>query len=263
VRQIWISALVLALLVACTDSDDDTDGADSAATAETTATAAATAVPTSTSTPPATSTPAGTATPAATATSAATATPTSTATSAQTATATATATAAATATPTPTTTAQAPLAISSSAFAQNQVVPEQYTCDGANVSPPLAFSNVPDGTAVLVLIMDDPDAPGGTWDHWIRFNIPVSNGLAQGASSTQSAGNPSVVGTPGVNSFGNQLYGGPCPPRGDGDHRYFFKLYALDEALELAAGATKAQVEAAMAGHILGQAQLVGVYARD
>jgi Raf kinase inhibitor-like YbhB/YbcL family protein len=253
----YAASLIVALVVACTGSDDDTDGDDSPATVEATATTAATTVPTSTSTPQATATTAGTATPAATAAAEATATPD------QTATAITTASATPTATPSSTATAQAPLTITSSAFTQNQVVPDQYTCDGANVSPPLAFSNVPAGTAVLVLIMDDPDAPGGTWDHWIRFNIPVSSGLAQGASSTQSAGSPSVVGTPGLNSFGNQLYGGPCPPEGDGDHRYVFKLYALDAALDLAAGATKAQIEAAMAGHILAQAQLIGVYARD
>ncbi len=120
------------------------------------------------------------------------------------------------------------------------------------------FANVPAGTAALALVLDDPDAPGGTWDHWVRWNLEISDGIAEGASSTKEVGE---VGVAGTNSFRNTLYGGPCPP--SGEHRYFFKLYALDAELDLAAGATKGELEAAMEGHILAQAELIGLYSRD
>ncbi len=143
------------------------------------------------------------------------------------------------------------MAISSSAFAHNETIPVLYTCDGADISPPLAISNVPEGTVSLALIVDDPDAPVGTWDHWVEFNIPVTGTIAEDAGQ---------IGTRGRNSWGSTGYGGPCPP--SGTHRYFFKLYALDAELDLSAGATKRQVEAAMEGRILAQAELIGLYAR-
>jgi Raf kinase inhibitor-like YbhB/YbcL family protein len=112
---------------------------------------------------------------------------------------------------------------------------------------------VPTGTVSLALIMDDPDAPSGTWVHWVLFNLPASaSGLDQGKNGG---------GVEGKNDFAKLGYGGPCPPRGS-NHRYYVKLYALDKLLELKAGATKAQVESAMRGHILAQGQLMGRYGR-
>ncbi len=141
--------------------------------------------------------------------------------------------------------------ISSDAFMNNQAIPRQYTCDGSDSSPNLDFNGVPTGTKSLVLIVDDPDAPGGTFDHWILFNIPPqTTGISPGGSA----------GTVGKNSFGNIAYGGPCPP--DREHRYFFKLYALDAELALQTGTSKKAVEEAMQGHILEQAVLMGTYDR-
>jgi Raf kinase inhibitor-like YbhB/YbcL family protein len=143
--------------------------------------------------------------------------------------------------------------ISSAAFSQNGMIPPKYTCDGANVNPPLSFANVPEKTRSLALIVDDPDAPSGTWVHWVVWNIAAGareipeNSVPQGAVQ-------------GTTDFREQKYGGPCPP--SGTHRYFFKLYALDAPLSLKAGATKAQVEQAMKGHILSQAERIGLYRR-
>ncbi len=143
--------------------------------------------------------------------------------------------------------------ITSTAFAEGDKIPPLYTCDDQNVSPPLAWTNVPTSTVSLALIMDDPDAPSGTWVHWVLFNLPAStNGLAQG----QDGGGPA-----GKNDFNKLGYGGPCPPR-NSTHRYYIKLYALDKLLDLKAGATKAQVERDMQGHLLAQGQLMGRYGR-
>ena len=143
--------------------------------------------------------------------------------------------------------------ITSTAFTEGGKIPRLYTCDDQNVSPPLAWTGVPTNTVSLALIMDDPDAPSGTWVHWVLYNLPSTLiGLDQGKSGG---------GTDGKNDFGQLGYGGPCPPRGS-NHRYFIKIYALDATIELKAGATKAQVENTMKGHILAQGQLMGRYAR-
>jgi Raf kinase inhibitor-like YbhB/YbcL family protein len=145
--------------------------------------------------------------------------------------------------------------ISSPAFADNQTIPQKYTCDGASISIPLNFSDVPDGTNSLVLIVEDPDVPkniipSGLFVHWVIFNMPPI--------TTTLAENQIPPGVQGNNSSGKLGYTGPCPP--DRQHRYFFKLYALDTTLNLPPGATKEQVEAAMQGHILAQAQTIGLY---
>jgi Raf kinase inhibitor-like YbhB/YbcL family protein len=143
--------------------------------------------------------------------------------------------------------------ISSTAITEGGNIPRIYTCDDQNVSPPLAWTDVPTNTISLALIMDDPDAPSGTWVHWVLYNLPPNlTSLEQGRSGG---------GTDGKNDFNKLGYGGPCPPRGS-NHRYFFKLYALDSTLDLKAGATKAQVENAMKDHILAHGQLMGRYGR-
>jgi Raf kinase inhibitor-like YbhB/YbcL family protein len=146
--------------------------------------------------------------------------------------------------------------ITSSAFADNAPIPDRYTCQGDGISPPLDISGVPDGTESLVLVVDDPDAPDPAapkvvWEHWIMWNIAPS-------TSAVAAGTVPVGAVQGTNSWGRTDYGGPCPPIGT--HRYFFKLYALDTTLALGTTAIKADVEAAMQGHVLAQAQLLGLY---
>ena len=143
------------------------------------------------------------------------------------------------------------LTLTSPVFAEGEAIPIQFSCDGDDLSPELAWAGIPDGTASLVLFFDDPDAPGGTWDHWILFNIPADlTGLAQDGTA----------GTDGNNSWNRTGYGGPCPP--GGTHRYFFKLYAIDTRLDLPEGAAKGEIESAMEGHILGQVELMGTYTR-
>jgi Raf kinase inhibitor-like YbhB/YbcL family protein len=143
--------------------------------------------------------------------------------------------------------------LTSSAFTEGEMIPKKYTCDAENVSPPLALSGVPEGTKSLALIMDDPDAPAGTWVHWVLFNIPADeDSFPEGVSG---------VGEQGKNTSGKLSYGGPCPPKGRA-HRYFFKIYALDTLLELTAGATKGELEKEIQGHILAQGQLMGKYQR-
>ena len=150
------------------------------------------------------------------------------------------------------------LVITSSAFSEGQGIPERYTCDGPDVSPDLAWSGVPEGAASLALICDDPDAPMGTWVHWVLFNIPAdADGLSAEIPSDAALENGARHGT---NDFRRLGYGGPCPP--GGTHRYFFKLYALDTLLELDSGITKAQLLEAMEGHILAEGQLMGTYSR-
>ena len=142
-------------------------------------------------------------------------------------------------------------AVTSSAFAEGEVIPRRYTCDAQNVSPPLTLSGVPADAFSLALILDDPDAPGGTWVHWVEFNIDPVSEIPEDVGA---------LGTAGLNSFGITIYGGPCPP--SGTHRYFFKVFALDVTLNLAAGASKAQLLAAMEGHVIAQAELMGLYSR-
>jgi len=144
--------------------------------------------------------------------------------------------------------------ITSYAFENNQPIPAKYTCDGENTNPPLEFLDVPANASSLVLIMDDPDAPSGTWVHWTLWNIPATVHLIEENSA------PLRV-IEGKTSSGQNKYGGPCPP--SGTHRYFFKLYALDvPKLELPSHSDKAALEQAMEGHIIGQAELVGLYSR-
>lgn len=151
------------------------------------------------------------------------------------------------------------LAIESSAFEMEGTIPQQYTCDGEDVSPPLSWSEPPAGTQSLVLVCDDPDAPIGTWDHWVLFNIPAAvRSLPEGVAADEVI---EGVGVHGTNSWRRLGYGGPCPPEGPA-HRYYFKLYALDVALGLDPGADKQDVEKAMTGHILAQGQLMARYGR-
>lgn len=143
--------------------------------------------------------------------------------------------------------------IASPAFSHNGMIPAKYTCDGADVNPPLSIGGVPEKAKSLALIVDDPDAPRGTWVHWVVWNIPAGT-----REIPEDSVPPGAV--QGTNDFGTRKYGGPCPP--SGTHRYFFKLYALDAPLALLPGATKAQVEKAMSGHLLGKAETVGLYRR-
>ncbi len=144
-------------------------------------------------------------------------------------------------------------ALSSTAFRHNELIPAQYTCDGRDVNPPLRIDHVPAGAKSLALIVDDPDAPRGTWVHWVLWNI---------SPDTKEIGEHAVPAGAfqGTNDFRKKAYGGPCPP--SGTHRYFFKLYALDTILSLGPGADKAGLEKAMKGHILGHTELIGLYAR-
>lgn len=142
--------------------------------------------------------------------------------------------------------------ITSPSFEHGEPIPLRYSCNGDNVSPHLDISNLPEGTSALALIMDDPDAPGGTWDHWVAYNIGPVSTIAEGDHA---------IGIGGLNSWDETGYGGPCPP--SGIHRYFFKLFALDVELELGAGAAKAEVLDAMEGHILADATLLGTFTFD
>lgn len=149
--------------------------------------------------------------------------------------------------------------LTSTAFKQGAAIPRRYTGDGADISPPLAWSGVPEGTAAFALINDDPDAPMGTWVHWILYDIPgdvraIEEGVPKQDTVLHGARH-------GRTDFGRNDYGGPAPPPGK-PHRYFFKLYALDSKLNLAPGATKQDVLDAMEGRILAQAELMGTYGR-
>ncbi len=159
-------------------------------------------------------------------------------------------------TSTPTPTRAMALQLTSSAFSHSESIPARYTCEGEDLSPPLAWSGAPAGTQSFALIMDDPDAPGGTFVHWVVYNLPANvTSLPEGIRSDASLPQGAVH---GQNSWGRRDYGGPCPP--SGTHRYFFTLYALDRQLSLAPGATKEALLQAMEGHILAQAQLMGTY---
>lgn len=145
------------------------------------------------------------------------------------------------------------LELTSDAFANGQSIPAKYTCTGRNISPALAWNETPSGTRSFALIMDDPDAPLGTWVHWVLFNIPAE------ARSLQENIDTSAMSV-GKNSWGDLGYGGPCPP--SGTHRYYFKLYALDSTLRLLPGAAKEQMLQEMKGHILAQGELIGTFSK-
>ncbi len=149
--------------------------------------------------------------------------------------------------------------LSSTAFTEGAVIPAKHTCDERNISPALKWTGVPAETKSLVLIVDDPDAPSGTWVHWLVYDLPPQTSeLAEDMPKTQYLPGGAKQ---GLNDFRALGYGGPCPPPGKA-HRYFFKLYALDKQLDLKPGATKRDLERAMANHIIGQAQLMGTYQR-
>jgi Raf kinase inhibitor-like YbhB/YbcL family protein len=148
--------------------------------------------------------------------------------------------------------------LTSSAFQEGKSIPSIYSCDGKDISPPLIWSGAPVGAKSFALIADDPDAPRGTWVHWVLWNLPASaNELKEALPSIPHLPSGALQ---GKNDSGDSGYGGPCPP--SGTHRYFFKLYALDTMLSLKSGATKSQLEASMKGHELAQATLMGVYSR-
>ncbi len=147
--------------------------------------------------------------------------------------------------------------LTSTVFEHEGKIPSKYTCDGENVNPPLVFSGIPQNAKSLVLIMEDPDVPkhlrpDGMWNHWVVFNIPPDT---KGVNENQEP-----KGTAGITTSNKLKYGGPCPP--DREHRYFFKLYALDTTLDLKQGATKEQVLEAIKGHVLAEAELMGRYQR-
>jgi Raf kinase inhibitor-like YbhB/YbcL family protein len=147
--------------------------------------------------------------------------------------------------------------VTSTAFKESEPIPRQYTCDGVNISPPLEWTPTP-GAKTLAIVCDDPDAPAGTWTHWLVYNLPgATMGLIENMPAQEKVGGG---GMQGINDLGKIGYAGPCPPRGT--HRYFFKLYALDSELPLKPAATKDQLLKAMEGHVLGQGQLMGTYAR-
>jgi Raf kinase inhibitor-like YbhB/YbcL family protein len=144
------------------------------------------------------------------------------------------------------------IVVKSPAFENNQLIPTKYTCDGDDVNPPLTIEDVPEGTKSLVMIVDDPDAPSGTWNHWVVWNIPPD---------TRKIEENTFPGTEGISTSRKHAYGGPCPPYGT--HRYFFKVYALDAKLDLTADSTKNDVEKAMGSHILAEGELLGLYRRS
>ena len=145
------------------------------------------------------------------------------------------------------------LTLSSPAFEHNGTIPAKYTCDGVNVNPPVLIEHVPAGTKSLALIVDDPDAPAGTWVHWILWNMDPAMKEVKEGSVPRGA-------QQGLNDFRQHEYSGPCPP--SGTHRYFFRLYALDTTLTVPSNATKADLEKSMRGHIIGQAHIIGLYRR-
>ena len=143
------------------------------------------------------------------------------------------------------------LAITSSAFENNKQIPSKYTCDGADVSPPLTIANIPEKAKTLALIVEDPDAPAGLWIHWVVWNIPPTSSIKENHAP----------GTEGLNTNREHAYHGPCPQ--SGTHRYFFKVYALDTKLDLGENSDKKDVEKAMQGHILAKGELMGLYRRS
>ncbi len=149
--------------------------------------------------------------------------------------------------------------VTSRAFKDGGPIPRQYTCDGPDVSPPLAWGPVPGGAKTVALIADDPDAPVGTWVHWVLYDLPAKvNELPEKVPPDKKL---SLGGVHGTNDFKRIGYGGPCPP--SGTHRYYFKIYALDRGLNLGPGATKQQLLQAMEGNVLDQGQIMGTYKRS
>ena len=142
------------------------------------------------------------------------------------------------------------LTVKSPAFADGELIPAKYTCDGENISPEITVENVPEGTKTLALIMDDPDAPKGTFVHWVMWNMPVTKTLRENTAP----------GTQGKNGRGENKYTGPCPP--SGTHHYHFKIYALDTRLDIPASSDKAALLYAMKGHILAEGELTGLYSK-
>ncbi len=149
--------------------------------------------------------------------------------------------------------------VRSAAFGEGETIPADFTCDGANMSPPIEWSNVPKGAKSLAIITEDPDAPAGNWTHWLVYDLPPV--LTQFRAGIPMGEKLSVGGSQGRTDFGALGYGGPCPP--SGTHRYLFKVYALDAMLYLKPGATKKELLKAMQGHILDMGQLMGTYERS
>lgn len=143
--------------------------------------------------------------------------------------------------------------ITSEAFSDGGEIPAKYTCDGGNINPPLEIGNVPKSAKSLAIAVEDPDAPSGTWDHWIKWNVPASTSVIMEGQDPQGAS--------GKGSGGNTKYQGPCPP--EGEHRYIFKVFALDTLLSLKSGSSKKDLEEAMEGHIIGKAEIMGRYKRN
>ncbi len=143
------------------------------------------------------------------------------------------------------------------AFHEGGTIPQLHTCEGADISPAIEWSGAPEGTQSYALIVDDPDAPAGTWTHWLLWDIPkATSAIRQGFKA-------GALGQSGTNDFGKLGYGGPCPPRGHGPHRYFFRLYALDaSSLNIRKGARRADVQKAIAGHVLAEGTYMGRYER-
>lgn len=152
-----------------------------------------------------------------------------------------------------------PFVLKTTAFAAGGAIPKKYTCDAADVSPALQWNDAPAGTGSFALIADDPDAPVGTWTHWVIWNIPAkATTLPEGVPKTGKSGDGALQGN---NDFKRIGYGGPCPPPGK-PHRYFFRLYALNAALDLKEGAGRSELERAIQGHVLAQTELMGTYGR-
>jgi Raf kinase inhibitor-like YbhB/YbcL family protein len=148
--------------------------------------------------------------------------------------------------------------LQSSVFSSNGMIPSKYTCDGDNISPPLTWDHAPNGTTSFALIVEDPDAPKGTFTHWVVYDIPSSqNQLLEGIMRESTLPDGSIQ---GKNDFGELGFGGPCPP--EGSHRYIFRLHALERSLNLAPGASKTEVLKAMEGNVLESAELMAHYAR-
>ncbi|MFH1614202.1 MAG: YbhB/YbcL family Raf kinase inhibitor-like protein [Planctomycetota bacterium] len=148
--------------------------------------------------------------------------------------------------------------VTSSAFEPNAMIPSKYTCDGLNISPPLKWEGVPQAAQSIALISDDPDAPAGTWVHWVMWNIPAATAeLPENVRPDKKIADGSVQ---GITDFQRHGYGGPCPP--SGTHRYYFKVYALDIKLDIPSSSTKKDLLKAMQGHILAEGQIVGKYKR-
>ncbi len=149
--------------------------------------------------------------------------------------------------------------IESPAFRDGEEIPDRYTCEGEDISPPIKWSDVPKGTKSMVLICDDPDAPMGTWDHWIITNLdPETDGIPESAPATSVLPGGEAHGT---NSWGREDYGGPCPPSGK-PHRYFFKLYAIDSDLDIPPGLNKYELMERIKVHVLEMTKTIGLYSR-